>query len=196
MNNLSAISNDILASTQNLIMNGGYNSFSYAKISGLHGIRKASTHHHFPTNAGLVRELGQRHREDGQTSVVILEQNAPEAPDLLEVYANHWSKCIKDMSGPYCVRALLASELTSLPSGVATKVTNFFRFISSWLTTVMERGHRNWTLTSMNKPQIEAEAFPATVYEAMLSPRTYGKLELFSRIVAPALNHFTPTVFQ
>lgn len=194
MSNLSNTSDEILASARNLIMSGGYNGFSYADIAEVVGIRKASIHHHFPSKVDLVRELVKRYREDGQASVVTLEQNVPDALDILKVYANHWAKCIEDASRPYCVCALLASELPSLPAEVAIEVTNFFRFISSWLTTVMERGREDGALALTSEPHVEAEAFLATVYGAMLSARAYGKPEVFSTILAPALNRLTPTV--
>jgi TetR/AcrR family transcriptional repressor of nem operon len=194
MSNLSTTSDDILASARNLIMSGGYNGFSYADISKVVGIRKASIHHHFPSKVDLVRELVKRYREDGQAGVAALEQSVPDALDILSAYANHWSKCIEDASRPYCVCALLASELPSLPREVATEVTAFFRFISSWLTSVMERGSSQGALNLSSEPDIEAEAFLATVYGAMLSARAYRKPEMFSTILTPALNRLTPTV--
>jgi TetR/AcrR family transcriptional regulator, transcriptional repressor for nem operon len=194
MSNLSSTSDDILASARNLIMSGGYNGFSYADISEVVGIRKASIHHHFPSKVDLVRELVKRYREDGETNVAALEQNVPDALDILTVYANHWAKCIEDASRPYCVCALLASELPSLPTEVATEVTAFFRFISSWLTSVMDRGSRQGTLVLANASEIEAEAFLATVYGAMLSARAYGKPEVFAVILQPALSRLTPSV--
>ncbi|QKJ94493.1 TetR/AcrR family transcriptional regulator [Agrobacterium pusense] len=194
MSNLSTTSDDILASTRNLLISGGYNSFSYADISEIVGIRKASIHHHFPSKVDLVRELVKRYREDGQASVAVLEQKVPNALDILKTYANHWATCIEDASRPYCVCAMLASELPSLPAEVATEVTNFFRFISSWLTSVMERGAKQGELSLTSAPHVEAETFLATVYGAMLSARAYGKPEVFSTILEPALNRLMPTV--
>uniref|UniRef100_UPI003101086D TetR/AcrR family transcriptional regulator n=1 Tax=Neorhizobium sp. EC2-8 TaxID=3129230 RepID=UPI003101086D len=194
MSNLLTTSDEILASARCLIMSGGYNGFSYADISEVVGIRKASIHHHFPSKVDLVRELVKRYREDGEAGVAALEQAVPDALDILKIYAGHWSKCIEDASRPYCVCALLASELPSLPTEVAVEVTAFFRFISSWLTSVMERGSREGTLSLSSEPDVEAEAFLATVYGAMLSARAYGKPEVFSTILTPALNRLTPAV--
>lgn len=194
MSNLSTTSDDILASTRNLLISGGYNGFSYADISEIVGIRKASIHHHFPSKVDLVRELVKRYREDGQASVAILEQKVPNALDILKAYANHWASCIEDASRSYCVCAMLASELPSLPTEVATEVTNFFRFISSWLASVMERGSKQGELSLTSAPHVEAETFLATVYGAMLSARANGKPEVFSMILEPALSRLTPTV--
>lgn len=193
MSNLSTTSDDILASTRKLLISGGYNGFSYADISAVVGIRKASIHHHFPSKVDLVRELVKRYREDGQASVAVLEQKVPNALDILKAYANHWAACIEDSSRPYCVCAMLASELPSLPPDVAKEVTAFFRFISSWLASVMERGSRQGALKLTSEPHVEAEAFLATVYGAMLSARAYGKPEVFATILAPALDRLAPT---
>ncbi|SFB55238.1 transcriptional regulator, TetR family [Rhizobium sp. NFR07] len=192
MSNLSTTAEDILAVARTLIINGGYNGFSYADISEVVGIRKASIHHHFPSKVDLVRELVKRYREDGQAGVAALEQNVPNALDILKVYSTHWSKCIEDASRPYCVCALLASELPSLPPEVAAEVTAFFRFISSWLGSVMERGSKEGTLTLSSEPDVEAEAFLATVYGAMLSARAYGSPKVFGTILAPTLSRLTP----
>jgi TetR/AcrR family transcriptional repressor of nem operon len=58
----------------------------------------------------------------------------------------------------------------------------------------MERGSKNGSLNLTSEPHVEAEAFLATVYGAMLSARAYGKPEVFSTILAPALNRLTPTI--
>ncbi|MCO5731611.1 TetR/AcrR family transcriptional regulator [Rhizobium sp. SSA_523] len=192
MSKLSTTSDDILASARTLIMSGGYNGFSYADISQVVGIRKASIHHHFPSKVDLVRELVKQYREDGQDSVATLERNVPNALETLKIYASHWAACIEDASRPYCVCAMLASELPSLPKEVASEVTAFFRFISSWLAEVMKRGVEQGSLTLASEPHVEAEAFLATVYGAMLSARAYADPKIFSTILAPALDRLTP----
>jgi len=192
MSNISTTSDEILASARTLIMSGGYNGFSYADIAEVVGIRKASIHHHFPSKVDLVRELVKQYREVGVAGVAALELNVSDPLDILKVYADHWAKCIEDSSRPFCVCALLASELPSLPPEVAQEVTAFFRFISSWLTSVMERGAKEKTLRLSSEPAVEAEAFLATVYGAMLSARAYGNGEVFATILAPTLNRLSP----
>lgn len=187
-------SDEILASARTLIMKGGYNGFSYADIAGVVGIRKASIHHHFPSKAELVRDLVKRYRDDGELAAAGLEQNVSDPLNILTAYAGHWAKCIEDASRPFCVCALLASELPSLPAEVATEVRAFFRFAASWLTSVMERGSRQGALRLISEPSVEAEAFLAIVYGAMLSARAYGNPGVFTTILAPTLNRLSPNV--
>jgi TetR/AcrR family transcriptional repressor of nem operon len=196
MSNLPTTSDVILASARTLIVNGGYNGFSYADIADVVGIRKASIHHHFPTKADLVRTLVLRYREDAQSGVAALENSGGQPLDILRTYADHWAKCIEDASRPFCVCAMLASELPSLPPEVATEVTAFFRFLSRWLTVVMERGAVTGSLTLSSPPEVEAETFLACVHGAMLSARAYGRPDMFAAVLHPALQRLSATAIQ
>jgi TetR/AcrR family transcriptional repressor of nem operon len=196
MSNLSTTSDVIVASARTLIVNGGYNGFSYADIADVVGIRKASIHHHFPTKADLVRTLVLRYREDAQSGVAALENSGGQPLDILRTYADHWAKCIEDASRPFCVCAMLASELPSLPPEVATEVTAFFRFLSRWLTAVMERGAVTGSLTLSSPPEVEAEVFLACVHGAMLSARAYGRPDMFAAVLHPALQRLSATAIQ
>ncbi|NKL39042.1 TetR family transcriptional regulator [Rhizobium leguminosarum bv. viciae] len=193
MTNLASTSDEILASARVLIMNGGYNGFSYADIAETVGIRKASIHHHFPSKVDLVRTLVKRYREDAEAGFNGLEQSVSDPLDLLKVYAGHWAKCIEDASRPFCVCALLASELPALPADVATEVQGFFRFLSKWIISVMERGSRDGSMKLTNAPQIEGEAFLAKIHGAMLSARVYGSAEVFALVLDAEIDRLSPS---
>jgi len=192
MTNLTSTSDEILASARVLIMNGGYNGFSYADIAETVGIRKASIHHHFPSKVDLVRTLVKRYREDAEAGFNGLEQRVSEPLELLKVYAGHWARCIEDASRPFCVCALLASELPALPTDVASEVQGFFRFLSKWIVSVMERGSRDGSLKLYSAPKIEGEAFLAKIHGAMLSARVYGSPEVFAMVLNAEIERLSP----
>jgi TetR/AcrR family transcriptional repressor of nem operon len=191
MTNLSTTSDQILASARSFIISGGYSGFSYADISEVVGIRKASIHHHFPSKVDLVRTLVTRYREDAETGLAQVADAVPDASELLQVYAGNWARCIEDASIPFCVCALLASELPALPPEVASEVTAYFRFLSSWLTAVMERGAEQGTVAIEESAQVEAEMFMASVHGAMLSARAQNNPALFDAILKPTLARLT-----
>ena len=194
MTNLLTTSEEILASARTLIMNGGYNGFSYADIAEVVKIRKASIHHHFPSKADLVRTLVIQYRENAEAAIQALGENVKDPYQVLKVYADHWAGCIEDASRPFCVCAMLASELPALPTDVRTEVTAFFRFLSRWLTSVMERGRMEGSLRLTSEPGVEADAFMASVHGAMLSARAYGTPQVFGAILAPTLQRLSPAV--
>ena len=194
MTNLTSTSDEILASARVLIMNGGYNGFSYADIAETVGIRKASIHHHFPSKVDLVRTLVKRYREDAEAGFNGLEQRVSDPLELLKVYAGHWAQCIEDASRPFCVCALLASELPALPKDVASEVQGFFRFLSKWIVSVMERGSRDGSLKLSSAPKIEGEAFLAKIHGAMLSARVYGSPEVFAMVLNAEIERLSPVL--
>jgi TetR/AcrR family transcriptional repressor of nem operon len=187
MNKPSTTADDILACARSLIVTGGYNGFSYADIAEAVGIRKASIHHHFPGKVDLVKTLVVRYREAAEEGLGNLEHGVAGPLDQLRAYVQYWKSCIGDASAPFCVCALLAGELPILPDDVAVEIRAYFRFLSGWLTSVLERGVRQGTVALAHPPRTEAEAFMATVHGAMLSARAYGDTAMFGTIMDPQL---------
>jgi TetR/AcrR family transcriptional regulator, transcriptional repressor for nem operon len=189
VSNLTTTSDNILSCARSLIITGGYNGFSYADISEAVGIRKASIHHHFPSKADLVRVLVARYREETEAA---LAQFALQEPiDQLRAYTEYWAACIGDGSRPFCVCALLASEIPVLPPEVVLEVRAYFRLFSAWLTAVMERGLKQGTLTLSGPARSEAETFIATVHGAMLSARAYGDPAVYAAVTRPLIERLT-----
>ncbi|WP_062017952.1 TetR/AcrR family transcriptional regulator [Aureimonas sp. AU4] len=191
MTNLSTTFEDILNCTRRLIAAGGYNGFSYADISEVVGIRKASIHHHFPSKADLVQKLVAWHRAQAEAGLAKLVDARPDPVDQLRAYADHWAACVADPTMSFCICALLATEMPVLPAEVVTEVKAYFRGLSEWMTGVMERGHAQGKLFLSETPRIEAEAFMATVHGAMLSARAYGDPAVYRTVTGPILDRLT-----
>ncbi|MDT2021909.1 TetR/AcrR family transcriptional regulator [Methylocella sp. CPCC 101449] len=187
MSNLTTTSDDILRCARSLTIAGGYNGFSYADISQVVGIRKASIHHHFPSKAELVRTLVVRYREEAEVGIAELERHHPDPVDQLRAYTGFWRDCIADGTVTFCVCALLASEIPALPPEIALEVRAYFRALSAWLTSVMERGVKQGQLTLSGTARSEAESFMATVHGAMLSARAYGDPSIFDAVTRPLI---------
>lgn len=189
MSNMTSTSDDILRCARSLIIAGGYNGFSYADISEVVGIRKASIHHHFPSKVDLIRTLVARYREEAEAGLVQLALQEP--ADQLRAYTDYWAACIGDGTRTFCVCALLASEIPVLPPEVVLEVRAYFRVFSAWITSVMERGEEQGTLILSGTVRSEAETFIATVHGAMLSARAYGDPAIYAAITRPLIERLT-----
>ncbi|WP_370677385.1 TetR/AcrR family transcriptional regulator [Pleomorphomonas sp. PLEO] len=192
MSQLKTTSDDILRCARSLIVTGGYNGFSYADIAEVVGIRKASIHHHFPSKVDLVRTLVARYREEAEAAVVEVERHHPEPADQLVAYTGYWRACIADGTRPFCVCALLASEMPALPPEIMAEVRAYFRLFSAWLTSVMQRGARQGSIVLSGTAGAEAEVFMATVHGAMLSARAYGEPTVFAAVTQPLIDRLVP----
>ncbi|TQI73082.1 TetR family transcriptional regulator [Bosea sp. AK1] len=180
-------SDEILRCARSLLIQGGYNGFSYADIAKVVGIRNASIHHHFPSKSDLVRTLVARYREEAEAGIAALEQQVPDPARQLQAYIGYWEACIADSSAPFCLCALLASQIPVLPQDVTLEVRTHFRALSAWLASVLERGAAQGDLRFTGTARVEAEAFMAGVHGAMLSARAYGDPAIFGVITRPLL---------
>lgn len=183
----SSTAADILGCARTLLVAGGYDSFSYADIAKVVGIRNASIHHHFPTKAELVQVLVRQYREEAAAGMAALGQSVPEPMAQLRAYVGYWEKCISDGSAPLCICALLASQMPILPEPVAHEVRAHFNGLSAWLAQVLRAGVRQKSIHLTGTAAAEAEAFMATVHGAMFSARAYGDAAVFGAVVRPLL---------
>jgi TetR/AcrR family transcriptional repressor of nem operon len=192
MSNASTTADEILRCARTLILAGGYDGFSYADISKVVGIRNASIHHHFPAKSDLVRTLVARYREEAEAGIAELERQVPDPAGQLRAYTGYWEACIADATAPFCVCALLATQIPVLPEDVALEVRAHFRALSAWLTSVLERGTKQGSFRLTGTAKAEAEALMATVHGAMLSARAYGDAKIFGVITRPTLDRLIP----
>ena len=188
MANVSSTADEILRCARSLIIGGGYNGFSYADISAVVGIRKASIHHHFPSKVDLVRAVVQRHIEEAAAGMAALDRHHPDPADRLRAYAGYWAECVHDPANAFCVCALLASQIPVLPQEVVVEVRAHFRALSDWLTLVIAEGAKQGRLNLSCDARSEAEIFMAAVHGAMLSARAYGDDAAFRTIVTPLID--------
>ena len=187
---LSSTAEEILRKTRPLILSGGYDGFSYADISQVVGIRKASIHHHFPTKADLVRTLVVRYRQEALDGLRALDEAIANPAERLRAYTRYWRDCITSGTEPYCVCALLASQMPSLPEEVAAEVRAHFRTLAQWLAGVLTEGAEQGCLRFAHAAEVEAEVFVATVHGAMMSARAHGQASVFEMITHPAVERF------
>ncbi len=187
MSNLATTADELLHCARSLIIAGGYNGFSYADISEVVGIRKASIHHHFPSKVDLVRTLLQRYRQEAEAGIAQLERHHPHPADQLRAYTGYWAQCIGDPTSAFCVCALLATQIPVLPPEIVAEVRAHFRSLSAWLTSVLERGASEGSLAFAGTARSEAEGFMAAVHGAMLSARAYGDIEVFTVVTEPLI---------
>lgn len=182
--------NRIVETAKALISDRGYSAFSYADIAEAVEIRKASIHHHFPTKASLVVAVLRAHRKRMLEGTGLLTREIGDPLARLSAYVQHWEGCIRDQNQPFCIAALLAAEMPSLPEEVRFEVRQHFVALSLWMRETLEEGLRRGTLRLQASAEEEAQVLMATVHGAMLSARALGNCEVFQAVTGAALERF------
>ncbi|WP_077000559.1 TetR/AcrR family transcriptional regulator [Variovorax sp. KK3] len=180
---LSPKAAEIADCAQGLLATRGYNGFSYADISEAVRISKPSIHHHFPSKVELVQTVLRRYREHGREGLAGLQRMIPDPLERLRAYTGYWESCIRDGTAPFCVCAMLGSELPALPQLVADEVRAHFMDLKAWLTVVLEQGAAKGIFGLRTDAASEAMALMATVHGGMLAARVHGDPEAFATVV-------------
>lgn len=181
----------ILRTAHTLISDLGYSAFSYADIADAVQIRKASIHHHFPTKASLVVAVLKAHREKLIQGTHLLNEQISDPLIRLQTYVQHWEGCIRDKTEPFCIAALLAAELPSLPADVRREIRKHFQMLSGWISKTLEEGVEKRKLKIRGTVEDEAQTFMALVHGAMLSARALGTSDVFQVVTSSALKRIS-----
>lgn len=180
---MSGTADKLVDEAKRLIVERGYNGFSYADLSDRFGIRKASIHHHFPSKVDLAVAVVERGRAVIQGQIAALEVGTPVAMDQLYAYTRYWERCILDQSAPFCLAGVLAAELPGLPEEIGVAVRGHFNDLHRWVVHVLTLGVAQGSMRLEETPAIEAEIFLAAVYGAMLTARAFDDPAKFSVVV-------------
>jgi TetR/AcrR family transcriptional regulator, transcriptional repressor for nem operon len=170
-----------------LLVERGFSAFSYADIAEAIQIRKASIHHHFPTKTALVVVVLERHRLRMQEAHGALDEHVSSPIDRLKKYVDHWEACIRSMTEPFCIAALLGAELPSLPEEVQAEVGKHFTCLRQWIEKTLKDGVKQKLIKLQQTAEVEAELLMAAVHGGMISARVNSSSVLFKQITASAM---------
>lgn len=188
---LSPKAAEIISHTRLLLVAGGYNSFSYADLAARVNITKASIHHHFPSKEVLVKTVVTLYRQDAKNGLASLEERFGDPLSELNAYVGYWADCIRSGEAPFCICAMLAAELPTIPEDVAVEVRTHFRDLNAWLAGVLKRGAAEGQFHLSKSPAESARAFMAVVHGAMLMARAMDDTKVFTAVVQPAIHNLT-----
>lgn len=172
-NSNPATAERIMDAAQLMVQTRGFNGFSYADISALVGIRKASIHYHFPSKKDLGRELVVRYRAAFRDKLDRIDNQTTNSRRKLRDYAQLYLDALRD-NDRMCLCGMLASDIATLPEEVSREVVSFFADNEAWLTKVLDDGRKIQALSFSGPAKSEAQFFLSGLQGAMLIARTYG----------------------
>ncbi|MCL4243274.1 MAG: TetR/AcrR family transcriptional regulator [Dehalococcoidia bacterium] len=168
---------EILDVAESLAQTRGYNGFSYADISHVLGITKASLHYHFPTKEALGQALMERYAEEFRLALARIAETASSALEMVERYVALYRDVL--VVGRLCLCGMFAAEVTTLPPGIQDRVRAFFDMNEQWLSDAFARGRHEGTLRIEQDAAEGARLFMGALEGAMLVARSYGQPQRF-----------------
>ncbi len=163
-----------------VMMERGYNGFSFRDLAAEVGIKSASIHYHFPTKSELAQAAAKEYREG--CSRALAELSAPDAPGLLSAYGDMFVAMLRDQ-GSVCLCGVLAIDAVTLPTQVKAEVERFFDAHRLWLGAVLRKGQKDGSIRHEIDPDAFAATFASSVEGAMMVARGIGRPDHLSETI-------------
>ncbi len=180
---------EILHVARRVMMERGYNGFSFRDVAAEVGIKSASIHYHFPTKAELAEAAARDYRE--WCSRALADLSAPDAPGLLSAYGDLFVAMLKD-KGSVCLGGVLATDAATLPPQVKAEVERFFLGHHEWLSAVLQTGQKNGEIRPDIDPDAFADTLVSSVEGAMMISRATDKPEHLSKTIDQLIHLVRP----
>ena len=169
---------NIIDLAEELIRTKGYNAFSYGDIAGVLHMRNAAIHYHFPAKADLGvsvvdREIGKimSSRKDWM--------DLPGHRQLRNIVETFYGS---HQRGWICLNGSLTPDFLTLPDPLQTKVKEMCTVILDWMTSALDKGRKDGTLTFEGEAESRALLVISSLLSSLLLARVLGK-DVFSRML-------------
>lgn len=139
MGRLSDTRDQILSKAGELLMQRGFNGFSYRDISTPLGVKNAAIHYHFPTKTDLAMALVEEYQQvlRNQTSA-FMAYGGPATPQMEGLFMFTESQFC--MGRCICPFGAFSIDYSELPDEVKAATDRFMSDSIKWLTRVLEVG--------------------------------------------------------
>ena len=164
----------ILALAEGLLLERGFNAFSYQHIARELGVKPAAIHYHFPSKddlgLALVQQQLRRLRKWRDLPRVADLPPAAQLEALLTVYVGHLA-----LDRRVCLFGALAADFLTLPPAMQAELQTFNRELTDWLAQVLAAGRATATLRFVGSPAAKALQVLTTLAGALQVARVHDE---------------------
>lgn len=170
---------DQIVETANaLLVERGYNAFSYKNISEQIGIKTSSIHYHFPTKADLGVAIIQRHVAALDQTIARTSNETP-ITRLNKLFL-YYQRLAND--GKVCIVGAITSEITTLEEPVRAALLAFSNRVIDWTTSILEDGIDQQSFKSIANPRLKAKHIISSLMALVQIARIENDDQSFSEV--------------
>ena len=164
----------ILDLAEVLLLERGFNAFSYHHLARELGVKPAAIHYHFPSKddlgTALVARQLRRLRKWRDLPRVTSLGPAQQLDALLAVYENHLGHDRR-----VCLFGALAADFRTLPATMQAELRTFNRELTEWLAEVLAVGRASAALAFVGSPAAKAALVLTTLAGALQVARVHDE---------------------
>ncbi|MDO7846013.1 TetR/AcrR family transcriptional regulator [Hymenobacter sp. M29] len=164
----------ILDLAEVLLLERGFNAFSYQHLAKELGVKPAAIHYHYPSKDDLgtalvARQLRRLRKWRDLPRVTDLKPEA-QFEALLAVYDNHLGH-----ERRVCLFGALAADFRTLPPAMQAELRTFNRELTEWLAQVLAVGRATGGLRFVGSPAAKAAQVLTTLAGALQVARVHDE---------------------
>ncbi|SFQ50654.1 TetR/AcrR family transcriptional regulator [Hymenobacter arizonensis] len=164
----------ILDLAENLLLERGYNAFSYQHIARELGVKPAAIHYHFPSKddlgtAVVARQLRRLRKWRDLPRVADLPPTE-QLEAIFKVYDSHVRQ-----ERRVCLFGALAADFLTLPTPMQAELRTFNGELTAWLAQVLAVGKATGALRFMGSPSAKAVQVLTTLAGALQVARVHDE---------------------
>jgi TetR/AcrR family transcriptional regulator, transcriptional repressor for nem operon len=164
---------EILDLAENLLLDRGFNAFSYAHISSALKVKNAAVHYHFPTKADLGVAIIRRATERFASWSRHERMTAKSPPEKLEAFFRSYMRFL-EAGQQVCLGGALETDFKTLPPEMQVETQKFTSAIFSWMERVLEEGRKKHLFSFPGDPSDQAILVLSTLQGALQMTRVEG----------------------
>jgi len=164
---------EILDLAENLLLDRGFNGFSYASISSVLKIKNAAVHYYFPTKAALGVAIIQRARERFASWTQNQRMVAKPPAEKLESFFRQYLRFL-EAGQQVCLGGALETDFKTLPSEMQVETQKFVSDILVWMEGVIEEGGEKQIFSFPGEARDQAILILSSLQGALQMTRAVG----------------------
>jgi TetR/AcrR family transcriptional repressor of nem operon len=164
---------EILDRAENLLLDRGFNGFSYADISSVLGIKNAAVHYYFPTKSDLGIAIIQRAktRFTGWTRGERMAERS--ADEKIEAFFRLYLRFL-EAGQQVCLGGALETDFKTLPPEMQVETQKFASDILVWMEGVIEEGRERQIFSFPGEARDQAILILSSLQGALQMTRAAG----------------------
>lgn len=160
----------IMDLAEDLMLERGYNAFSYATIASALGIRNAAVHYHFPGKADLGAAVVRRSRDRFVEWARKLESSGAGPVERLDAFFRRYLRHL-ERGRRVCLGGSLETDYATLPEPMQTEARAFVDTVLSWWEALLGEGRERGLLVFPGEARDQALVVMSTLQGALQASR-------------------------
>ena len=164
---------EILDLAENLLLDRGFNGFSYANISSVLKIKNAAIHYYFPAKADLGVAIIQRTRERFANWIQNQRMAVKPPAEKLEAFFRSYLRFL-EAGQQVCLGGALETDFKTLPPEMQAETQKFASDILVWMVGVLEEGREKQIFSFPGEVRDQAILILSSLQGALQMTRAVG----------------------